>query len=57
MYLKDSLLESFRLSEGINLIILGIILAGAFNVIFITYSVWSRSTYRVSKIGIEKLKI
>ena len=57
MYLQDSLLESFSSSEGINLIILGIILAGAFNVIFITYSVRSWSTYRVAKIGREKLKI
>ena len=57
MYLQDSLLESFSSSERINPIILGIILAGAFNVIFITYSVRSRSTYRVAKIGREKLKI
>ena len=39
MYLQDSLLESFSSSEGINPIIIGIILAGAFNVILITYSV------------------
>ena len=40
---------------GINKIILGIILLGALNVIFIIYSV--RNTYRMAKKEREKLKI
>tara|TARA_B100000902_G_scaffold336435_1_gene336687 strand:+ start:297 stop:482 length:186 start_codon:yes stop_codon:yes gene_type:complete len=41
--------------EGINKIIVGIILVGAINVIFLTYSV--RSTYGAAKKESEKLKM
>ena len=51
----DTLLEYLSSPEGINKIILGIILVGAINAIFITYSV--RTTYGMAKKEREKLKI
>ena len=55
MFNQQSLLEYLSSSEGINKIIFAIILVGAINAIFITYSV--RSTYGADKNAIEKLKI
>ena len=49
------LLEYLSSPEGINKIIIGIILVGAINAIFITYSV--RTTYGAVKNEREKLKI
>ena len=47
MFDQETLLEYLSTPEGINKIIIGIIVIGAFNAIFITYSV--RSTYGVAK--------
>jgi len=47
MLYKQSLLEDLSSPEGINKIIVGIIIVGAINAIFITYSF--RSTYGASK--------
>ena len=47
MFNQDSLLEYLSSPEGINKIIVGIIIIGAINAIFITYSV--RSTYGATK--------
>ena len=47
MFDQDALLEYLSSPEGINKIIVGIIIVGAINVIFITYSV--RSTYGAAK--------
>jgi len=47
MFDQDALLEYLSSSEGINKIIVGIIIVGAINAIFITYSV--RSTYGAAK--------
>ena len=44
---QDALLEYLGSPEGINKIIVGIIIVGAINAIFITYSV--RSTYGAAK--------
>ena len=55
MFHKDTLLEYLSSPEGINKIILGIIIVGAINAIFITYSV--RTTYGAAKKEKEKLKI
>ena len=55
MFDQDALLEYLSSPEGINKIIVGIILVGAINAIFITYSV--RSTYGAAKKAKEKLKI
>jgi len=55
MFTLDALLEYLSSSEIINKIIVGIILVGAINAIFITYSV--RSTYGAAKNEREKLKI
>ena len=55
MFSHEALLEYLSSSEGINQIIFGIILVGAINAIFITYSV--RSTYGAAKNEREKLKI
>tara|TARA_E500000331_G_C16704470_1_gene475321 strand:+ start:225 stop:422 length:198 start_codon:yes stop_codon:yes gene_type:complete len=55
MFNQEALLEYLSSAEGINKIIIGIILVGAINAIFITYSV--RSTYGAAKKEIEKLKI
>ena len=55
MFDQDALLEYLSSPEGINKIIVGIIIIGAINAIFITYSV--RSTYVAAKKEREKLKI
>tara|TARA_B100000214_G_scaffold311585_1_gene243651 strand:+ start:430 stop:636 length:207 start_codon:yes stop_codon:yes gene_type:complete len=55
MFDQQALLEYLSSSEGMNKIIVGIILVGAINAIFITYSV--RSTYGAAKNAREKLKI
>tara|TARA_B100000945_G_scaffold311990_1_gene305929 strand:- start:1433 stop:1639 length:207 start_codon:yes stop_codon:yes gene_type:complete len=55
MFYQEALLESLSSPEGINKIIIGIILVGAFNAIFITYSV--RTTYGAAIKEREKLKI
>ncbi len=47
MFDQDALLEYLSSPEGINKIIVGIILVGAINTIFITYSV--RTTYGAAK--------
>ena len=47
MFHQDALLEYLNSSEGINKIIIGIIIIGAINAIFITYSV--RSTFGAAK--------
>ena len=47
MFNQEFLLEYLSSPEGINKIIVGIIIIGAFNAIFITYSV--RSTYGAAK--------
>ncbi len=47
MLYQDALLEYLSSTEGINNIIVGIIIVGAINAIFITYSV--RSTYGAAK--------
>ena len=53
MFDQDALLEYLGSSEGINKIIVGIIIVGAINAIFITYSV--RSTYGAAKKEKERL--
>ena len=55
MFKQEALLEYLSSSEGINNIIVGIILVGAINAIFITYSV--RSTFGAAKKEREKLKV
>tara|TARA_Y100001968_G_C19119544_1_gene601314 strand:+ start:460 stop:717 length:258 start_codon:yes stop_codon:yes gene_type:complete len=55
MFDQEALLGHPSSPEGINKIILGIILLGAFNAIFIIYSV--RFIYGVAKKEREKLKI
>ena len=55
MFNQQALLEYLSSSEGINRIITGIILVGAINAIFITYSV--RSTYGAAKNARDKLKV
>ena len=55
MFNQDALLEYLSSPEGINKIIVGIILIGAINAIFITYSV--RSTYGAIKKEKKRLKI
>ena len=55
MFDQQALLEYLSSSEGINKIIVGIILIGAMNVFFITYSV--RRTYGAVKKEREKLTI
>ena len=52
---QQALLEYLSSSEGINKIIVGIILVGAINAIFIIYSV--KTTYGTAKNEREKLKI
>ncbi len=47
MFDQDALLEYLSSPEGINKIIVGIIIVGAINAIFITYSV--RSTYGAAR--------
>jgi len=53
MFDQDALLEYLGSPEGINKIIVGIIIVGAINAIFITYSV--RSTYGAAKKEKERL--
>ena len=55
MFDQEVLLEYLSSPEGINKIIVGIIIVGAINAIFITFSV--RSTYGAAKNEREKLKI
>ena len=55
MFNQQALLEYLSSPEGLNKIIVGIILVGAINAIFITYSI--RSTYGAAKKEREKLKI
>ena len=55
MFNQDSLLEYLSSPEGINKIIVGIIIVGAINAIFITYSV--RSTFGAAKIEKDRLKM
>ena len=55
MFDQEALLEYLSSPEGINKIIVGIILVGAINAIFITYSV--RSTYGAATKEREQLKI
>ena len=55
MFDQQAFLEYLSSSEGINKIIVVIILVGAINAILITYSV--RNTYGAAKNEREKLKI
>ena len=55
MFDQDALLEYLSSPEGINKIIVGIIVVGAINAIFITYSV--RRTYGAAKKEREQLNI
>ena len=55
MFDQDALLENLSSSEGINKIIVGIIIVGAINAIFITYSV--RSTYGAAKKEKDRLMV
>ena len=55
MFDQEALLEYLSSPEGINKIIVGIILVGAINAIYITYSV--RTTYCAAKKEREKLNI
>ena len=55
MFHQDALLEYLNSSEGINKIIIGIIIIGAINAIFITYSV--RSTFGAAKKENDRLMI
>ena len=55
MFDQEALLEYLSSPAGINKIIVGIILVGAINAIFIIYSV--RSTYGAAKKERQKLKI
>ena len=54
MFNQEVLLEYLSSPEGINKIIVGIIIVGAINAIFITFSV--RSTYGAAKRERSKLK-
>ena len=55
MFDQDALLEYLSSPEGINKIIVGIIIVAAINAIFITYSV--RSTYGAAKKEKDRLMI
>ena len=55
MYNIEPLLEYLSSPEGVNKIIVGIIIVAAINAIFITYSV--RSTFGMAKKEREKQKI
>ena len=55
MFDQDALLEFLSSTEGINKIIVGIIIIGAINSIFITYSV--RSTFGAAKKEKDRLMI
>ena len=55
MFNQDALLEYLSSPEGINKIIVGIIIIGAINAIFITYSV--RTTYGAAKKAKDRFRI
>ena len=55
MFNTDALLEYLSSPEGINRIVVAIILVGVINAIFITYSV--RTTYGIGKKDLKKFKI
>jgi mannose/fructose/N-acetylgalactosamine-specific phosphotransferase system component IID len=55
MFDQGALFEYLSSPEGINKITIGIILVGAINAIFITYSV--RTTFGAAKKEREKLKV
>ena len=55
MFNADALLEYLSSPEGLNKIIVGILLVGAINAIFITYSV--RRSYVMARKEREQLKI
>tara|TARA_B100000214_G_C23869144_1_gene581767 strand:+ start:28 stop:231 length:204 start_codon:yes stop_codon:yes gene_type:complete len=55
MFDQETLLENLSSAEGINKIIVSIILVGALNAIFLTYSI--SATYRAETKAREKLKI
>ena len=55
MFNADALLEYLSSPEGLNKIIVGILIVGAINAIFITYSV--RRTYGMERKKREQLKI
>ena len=55
MFYQDALLDYLSSPEGINQIIVGIIIVAAINAIFITYSI--RRTYGAAKKEREKLNI
>ncbi len=55
MFNQDALLEYLSSPEGINKIIVGIIIVAAINAIFITYSI--RSTYGAAKKEKDRLEI
>tara|TARA_Y100001968_G_scaffold56814_1_gene47928 strand:+ start:367 stop:573 length:207 start_codon:yes stop_codon:yes gene_type:complete len=55
MFNTDALLEYLSSPEGLNKIIVGILIVGAINAIFITYSV--RRTYGMAKKKREQIKI
>ena len=55
MFNQDALLDYLSSPEGINKIIVGIIIVGAINAIFITFSV--RSTYGAAKKEKDRLMI
>ena len=55
MFDQEALLEYLSSSEGINKIIVGIILLGVINIIFISYSV--KTTYGAAKKERKKLQI
>ena len=55
MFNSDSLLEYLSSSEGINTIVIVIILVAAINAIVITFSV--RTSYGIAKKERERLKI
>ena len=55
MFNQEVLLEYLSSPEGINKIIVGIIIVGAINAIFITFSV--RSTYVAAKKAQDRFRI
>ena len=55
MFDQDALLEYLSSPEGINKIIVGIIIIGAINAIFITYSV--RNTFGAAQKEKDRLRV
>ena len=55
MFNQDALLEYLSSPDGINNIIVGIIIVGAINAIFITFSI--RSTYGAAKKAKDRFRI